>query len=223
VVRYRGDLEPSQIMQQVPRRRRRGVGVLIILLVLAVALAAAELGFNALFHPWIFYVGGHFHALPYWEGWSRVHSDEAGGDYVLFVRLTTANRSSRLSPSSGVAGISYICTPKHERIRLSVSGGMAYKLPLDTIGQPITLEMLHRPWYSASHTDSRPNLQVQGVWADRAIDADDHASIGDAFTADGSVIRADAPSVPHIPETLHFTLKEGQYSDFVKACGESPH
>ena len=191
-----------------------------ILLVLAIALAAAELGFNALFHPWIFYAGGHFHALPYWQGWSRVHSDAAGGDYVLFVRLTTANPRSRIYPSSGVAGISYICTPKHERIQLALRGGMAYKLPLDTIGQPITLEMLYRPWNSAPHTDNRPSLQIHGVWADHGIDADDQASIANAFAVDGSVIRADTPSHPHIPETLHFTLREGQYSDFMKACGE---
>lgn len=75
-----------------PRRARHGWVVQVLgVLALGVVLLLTS---NAVFTPWSFYMGGHFHLFPQWSGWGRMHSNLAG-DYILYVQL---------SPTSGGRG-----------------------------------------------------------------------------------------------------------------------
>src|ERR1700719_4159551 len=64
----------------------RGALVRLFIL-LALACGGLLLGIDAVFTPWAFYMGGHFHINPQWAGWGRMHSNLAG-DYALYVSIT---------------------------------------------------------------------------------------------------------------------------------------
>ena len=53
-----------------------GFGMLGSLLVLAI---------DAVFMPWSFYMGGHFHPIPTWRGWGKLHSES--GPRLRLVRV----------------------------------------------------------------------------------------------------------------------------------------
>ncbi len=52
--------------------------VLLILIVGSVLLVLLQ----GVLYPWSFYLGGHFHWYPGWQGISRVHT--AAGDYTIY-------------------------------------------------------------------------------------------------------------------------------------------
>src|SRR5450432_79204 len=45
----------------------------------------------AIFMPWAFVMGGGFHILPTWQGWGKMHSNTAGGDYVIRISIYPKN------------------------------------------------------------------------------------------------------------------------------------
>ena len=151
------------------RRPRQGLRLLVVML-LAVALMFAT---EAIFNPWIYFTGGHWHALPEWQGWGRFTA--GGGQYALYVRmLPRPSGPPYLSKSLG--GDALLCTPGGERLHLGLYGSMAKHLPLDVRGQVVYLGISRRsawaPWSSASYRAAgSPGLQLKGVWGDDAIDA----------------------------------------------------
>jgi hypothetical protein len=203
-----------------PRRRRRRFGLLTQLLLLLILGSAFFLLVTAVFAPWGYYLGGHFHPLPFWQGWGRTHVAAAGGDYLLFVRVEPSSRGSKMYLSTNLRGIAYLCTPKGERFRLSLGGSMPRHLPLDTVGQPIHLYMSNAPgWKTGFITDRRPYLNFYGKWADRQLVLDDHKTLSNAFLPDGTLYKAHDSNHPRAGEATQVTLKEGTYTEFEAACG----
>jgi hypothetical protein len=186
-------------------------------------LLAAICGFVFLlpsfFTPWAYYLGGHFHWLPYWQGWGRVTVASAGGDYVLYVQMEPTTRGSRILPSSNLTGSAYLCTPAGERFRLRMGGSMPFRLNRITTGEPIHLYMSNSLAWNHNFTgDHRPSLDFYGIWADRAIVLDDRRTLSTSFLADGTVYRRHDPGHPMGKETANLTLKEGSYKEFQAAC-----
>lgn len=86
-----------------PRRRR--FGLLTQLIVLLVCGGAFFLLVTAVFSPWGFYLGGHFHPLPYWQGWGKTNVASAGGEYLLFARVQPSARGSKMYLTTNLSGI----------------------------------------------------------------------------------------------------------------------
>ena len=201
-----------------PRKPRVGcVGCLghtaWILAVGAIFLLAS----TAVFYPWAFYLGGKFHILPYWQGVGKLHAKS--GDYVLFVRLEPTPRGSGMYLETNLTGISYICTPRGESLRLSLGGGMRKYLSRSTDGEAIHLYMIYRPWNFQFISDRRPHLSFRGHWHNPDLVMDDDGSIGRAFQPDGTVYRGNDPNRPYRQDVLPVTFTPGSYSDFEAACG----
>ena len=201
-----------------PARRRR-FGLLTQLIILLVCGCAFVLLVTAVFAPWAYYLGGHFHPLPYWQGWGKMNVASAGGEYLLFARVEPTSRGSKMYLSTNLSGIAYLCTPKGERYRLSLGGSMPRHLPLDTLGQPIHLYMSNAPgWKTQFLTDRRPYLDFYGKWGDRQLVLDDRKALSRAFLPDGTLYKAHDPSHPGGSEIAHVTLEEGSYDEFEAAC-----
>ncbi len=96
------------------------------MLVLALALMFAV---SAIFFPWIYFAGGHWHALPEWRGWGHFTAD--GGEYALFVRMMPGKSGTRMYLTTALSGDALLCTPEGQSLRLGLHGGMAKHLPLD--------------------------------------------------------------------------------------------
>jgi hypothetical protein len=195
---------------------RRFGGLTQILLALALGCVVVLLA-TAVFAPWGFYLGGHFHPIPYWQGWGKMHASTAGGDYVLFVRMEPSSRGSRIIPGSNLKGVAYLCTPKGERLRLSLGGTMARNVGTNLMGEKIHLYISNSPLCKWS-TDRKPSLNFYGNWGDREIVADDHKSISTGFLPDGSVYRGHDRTHTMGKELVQVTIKEGDYGEFEAAC-----
>src|SRR5205085_11482331 len=91
------------------------VRTVLSLLVGILALVATM----AVFAPWGFFMGGRFHLFPMWQGWGRMHSVTAGGDFVLFVSMQPRPGRSGISH---VVGTGVLCTPRGETFNLRLGG-----------------------------------------------------------------------------------------------------
>lgn len=187
-------------------------------------LLLALLGFVALLPsflaPWSYYLGGHFHWLPYWQGWGRVHVESAGGDYVLYVQMEPSmRRGSGIYSTSNLTGTAWLCTPAGERLRLSLGGTMRYGLNHITTGETIHLYMSNSRTFASNFTgDHKPYLNFYGRWADRSIVMEDHKALSSSFLPNGTVNHSQSPTRPLGKEAAKFTLREGSYKEFEAAC-----
>lgn len=168
---------------------------------------------TAVFTPWGFFLGGSFHILPYWQGWGWLHSKRSG-DYVLFVRMQP--RSPTRLGNAYLSGVAYLCTPRGERFRLSLSALMGNHLGRSTEGEAISLHLYNRPALSWNpDPDRRPRLDLRGRWEPPGLVLRDAGSIAEAFLADGRVNLGDWPATR---DTIPLTLAEGSSSGFDAAC-----
>jgi hypothetical protein len=152
------------------RRPQHGWLKIFVLLLLGVASVFAT---QALFSPWIYFTGGHWHALPEWQGWGRFTAD--GGEYFLYIRMTP-RPSGAPYLSKSLSGDALLCTPAGEHLHLGLWASMAKHLPLDVRGQAVFLGISQRhvwaPWSSSSYRAAgSPGLQLKGIWGDGALDA----------------------------------------------------
>jgi len=184
----------------------------ILFLVLGVVFVALV---QAVFAPWGYYLGGHFHLVPTWQGWGRMHTP-TGRDYVVFVRVFPSPRGSRMG-FANLSGIGYLCTPRHEEIRMNLGGTMDKHLGRDTQGQWVHLYMYHRPFFSLS-AERRPGLEIYGTWGDEQVSGDDHGSLGRAFNPDDTVYLGRAPDRRPSFGPVQVTLRAGAKRDFDAAC-----
>jgi hypothetical protein len=148
-----------------PRYWLRTFGVMLLAL-------AAMFATQAIFNPWIYFTGGHFHPLPEWHGWGRFTVN--GGEYALYVRMLP-RPSGPPYLSKSLRGDALLCTPAGEHVRLGLYGSMAKHLPLDVRGQAVYLGIARpsvwAPWSEASYRAAgSPGLQLKGIWGDGAID-----------------------------------------------------
>ena len=198
-------------MQTVPRAKKRGLGCFSGIFVLFVVGSVAVLGFDALFAPWSFYLGGTFHIIPYWQGWGRMHT-KSSGDYLLFVRLTGPGSAKY---HAYMRGDGELCTPRGERIYMRMGANMDKHVGTDLEGQPVWIYMYHRPRFWGN-PDRRPSLDFHGKWQNPDIVMNDGGTLLTEFTPDGTLYAG--AKRPAKNEVLQLTLKQGSRDGYDAAC-----
>lgn len=194
------------------RLRPRRLGCLGSLVALLVIGALAYLGPVAIFAPWGFFLGGHFHVLPMWQAWGRIHSPTEG-DYLLYVQMAPTPGTRGFA---AVSGLAEVCSPRGVISRLTLGGNMERHMWADTEGKRIHLYLHRRDWFNyAFNTDRRPRLDLYGAWHNPVLELDDRGSLSEAFNRDGSVNMGRQASPRW---TSHLALREGTHSAFAAAC-----
>jgi len=194
------------------RSRSGCFGSLIQLAGVFVLCGVALLVFTAVFRPWGFYLGGTFHLIPYWQGWGTMRS-KAGEEYVVLVNMWPGS-PTRLG-SAYLTGDGYVCTPKHERIRLRMTALMGRHLGRNTDGEAISVHMYSRPGPLSTNQARRPSIDFRGRWSGNSLVMTDVGSIDQAFLPDGSVNRGHLPAAR---DSLPITISAGAMSGFEAAC-----
>ena len=190
-----------------PARPTRRGGCLRTLLGLA-AIAIVGLTVAGVFAyvvaPWNFNFGGHFHPLGGWRGRAQFHSATAGGDYDMWLSFDVTVPQRLRSPLKGTA---VLCTPRGERLVLTLSGDMPRDHGADLENVPLHL-YLHRLAPLATTIEGRrPHLDLYGAFGDSVLNVEDRGSIGTAFGPDGAV-RQSLANVPQSAENIHITFKQ---------------
>lgn len=172
---------------------------------------------SAAFTPWGFFMGGHFHLLQRWQGWGKMHSNAAGGDYVLY--LSISPRTGRGMGLSNVGGTGKLCTPQGEAFPMSVTGDFDKNIGTDTNGKAASFYLSSR--YKANNKFSykaKPALELHGKWVNPDLVLDDHGSIANNFGPDAKLYTGKSPVSPATAEVAALTLHEGSKSEFEAAC-----
>jgi len=197
-----------------PKKPRSGGPLrLLFVAVLAVSMVLAILG---VFEPWGFYMGGQFHIIPMWQGWGRMHSNSAGGDYAIYVWFWPA--SGRLRALTYVSGNAMLCTPHGERFNLTLGGNFERPAGVDLNGKTASFYMYNRTVkHILNGGNARPELELRGRWNNPDLVLDDHSSLQRNFDHDARP-RASLTGVPYLGEVSPVTLREGGKSDFDAAC-----
>jgi hypothetical protein len=206
--------QPVKFPPATPPFRRKGAGCLVQLLTVFALGVVLVLAIDAVFAPWAFYMGGHFHIYPGWTGWGKLHSNTAG-DYVLYVSIspTTGGRGTyRAVPH--VKGNAVLCTPRGEKYKLRVGGDFGKASGTDLQGKTA---YLYAHNYSVFSSSTSPSLEFRGKWNNPDLVLDDQGSINRAFDP-GGVLVTNSHKRPYIQEVAPLTLHEGSRSDFEAAC-----
>ena len=140
------------------------------------------------------------------------------GDYIWMVRFGPSSRSSKMYAGSHLKGNAWLCTPRGERFRMRLGGGMRPYLNRSTDGEAVHLYMNYWPWFAPVTGDHRPSLDFRGHWQNPNLVGDDHGSVSNAFNADASVYRGGERARPYSSEAVPVTFVPGSYSDFEAAC-----
>ena len=173
------------------RRRRRGcLGCLAqifgILLIGSIVSGIFYVGMTRVFYPWAFYFGGHSHWLPVWQGVATAHTDK--GDYTLTLYLEPT-RGGRTYNLPTVKGTGLLCTPRGDRFKLFVHGGMFEKVETDSNGKEISIRYYRHTFFGgiSGEYEQPPRLELRGKWHNPDLVMDDGGSLAAAFLPDGSV------------------------------------
>jgi hypothetical protein len=194
----------------------RKLGCMGQLVLLIVMLAVIGFGIPALFTPWGFFMGGRFHVFPMWQGWGKMHSNTAGGDYVI--RLYFYPKTGRTLGTTHEKGNAVLCTPRGEKFNLSLGGDFQKDLRTDTNGKTASFYMSNQSTKSKFTGQDRPHLELRGKWANPDLVLDDHGSIARNFEPDATLYNGHSPSRPYMREVVPVTLHEGGNSEFEAAC-----
>ena len=197
-----------------PGKPRRGC--LTQLIFLLIILIVVGVGIPALLTPWGFFMGGRFHLLPMWQGVGRIHSNKAGGDYVLYIWFYPRIRKG--TGATHVAGNGELCTPRGEKFYLSVGGDFEKNLRLDTNGKTARFYMSNNSIKGKFSGQRQPYLELKGKWNNPDLVMDDHGSIARAFEPDATLYTGHSPGRPYMAEVAPVTLHEGGKGDFEAAC-----
>jgi hypothetical protein len=184
--------------------------------VLLVLIVVVLVGLPALLTPWGFFMGGSFHVIPSWTGWGKMHSNKAGGDYVIMITISPKTGKG-LGPAH-LSGNAWLCTPRGEKFTLKLGGDFQKDIRLDTNGKTASFYMDTYTVKSQFTGDSRPYLEFRGKWNNPDLVLDDHGSIARAFTPDATLWPKGGKERPYISEVVPVTLHEGSNSDFEAAC-----
>jgi hypothetical protein len=180
------------------------LGTLLGVAALAIAGFAVAGVFAYVVAPWNFNFGGHFHPLGGWRGRGRFHSATAGGEYDMWLSFEVTVPRRLRSPLDGTA---VLCTPRGERLVLTLSGDMPREHGADLGNVPLHL-YLHRLAPLATTIEGRrPHIDLYGAFGDSVLNVEDRGSIGTAFAPDGTVRRSFA-NVQQSSENLHITFEE---------------
>jgi len=200
----------------VPTPKKPRSGGLLRLIVVLVLVGGAMLAALAVFAPWGFFMGGQFHIMPTWQGWGRMHSNSAGGDFAIYVWFWPD--SGRLRGLTYVKGNAMLCTPRGERFNLTLGGNFERPAGLDLNGKTASFYMYNRTVkHILSGGNARPELELRGRWNNPDLALDDHGSIQRNFDHDAR-LRTSVTGVPYLGEVSPVTLREGGKGDFEAAC-----
>jgi len=204
-------VNPSSFPPGMPAPRRARPGCVVQVLAALVFGAAVVLGIQAVFTPWGFYMGGHFHIVPQWTGWGQMHSKTAG-DYAVLV--TFSPKTGRYMGLTHVSGNAVICTPRGEKFKLRLSGDFENPHGTDLQGKTAHL---YANYYSTFSGSTAPSLDFRGRWNNPDLVLDDGGSLNRAFDPGGALV-TNHHMRPYKQEVVPLTLHEGSKSDFNAAC-----
>jgi hypothetical protein len=204
-------LNPSSLPPGVPAPRKARHGCVVQVLGALVLGVVVLMGIMAVFTPWGFYMGGHFHIIPSWTGWGQMHSKLAG-DYAVLV--TFSPKTGRHLGLTHVSGNAVICTPRGEKFKLRLSGDI--QNPHGTDLQGMTAH-LYANNYSTFSGSTAPSLDFRGRWNNPDLVLDDGGSLNRAFDPGGALV-TNHHMRPYKQEVVPLTLHEGSNSEFNAAC-----
>ena len=204
-----------EIPQRPPRRRLGCFTQVFIALLLGVVLVLA---IDAVFAPWSYYMGGRFHWIPMWQGWGKMHSNVAGGDYLLYVSLTPGRGARGVAH---VTGTGILCTPKGETFRMTLGADFEKYMGASTDGKHDYMYMHKRGTFYSSASDPRPELEFHGAWHNPDLVLDDKGTMSRTFSPDATLYESQRR--PATRETIPLTLHEGTRSEFDAACETLKH
>ena len=166
--------------------------------------------------PWAFYMGGGFHWFPQWQGWGRLHSNSAGGDYAIYLYFYP--KIGRYTGPAYVAGRALLCTPRGERFNLNLGGDFQRDIRRDTNGKTASFYMFNRTArHILSGGNARPELELRGHWNNPDLVLDDHGSVARNFDRNATLY-PDGKNRPYMGEISPVVLHQGGKSDFEAAC-----
>lgn len=194
-----------------PGPRKSGHGCVVQVLGALALGVVVLLGIMAVFTPWGFYMGGHFHIVPQWSGWGQMHSKLAG-DYALYVSFSP--KTGRHLGLTHVSGNAVICTPRGEQYKLRLSGDFENPHGTDLQGKTAHLYMNN---YHVISGSTAPSLDFRGKWNNPDLVLDDHGSLTRAFDPGGKLV-TNQHMRPYVQEVVPLTLHEGSRADFNAAC-----
>lgn len=186
----------------------------IVVFLVLVAVGAIYFGL----YPWGFFLGGSFHPLPIWTGWGKMQSSQAG-DYFLYVEIWPSTKAlETIIPHTFVRGRGYLCTPKGEHFYMNLSGEMRPRIYLNTVGEPIELDM--RNWRTPMPVarQLRPSFSIWGSWGRGEITGEDRQSLSKNFLPDGRLRPQNTYAAPAEMEDVRVVLRQGSRSQWESAC-----
>lgn len=191
---------------------RPGRNLLLKLAALAVLAFGLPFALYAVFAPWAFFMGGHFHLNPKWAGWGRMHS-KTSGDYAIYITISPS--FGRGHSYTDITGKGALCTQRGDFYRLSMAGSFEEGSGADLQGRTATIYPHN---YNPKHTGHNdPSLEFRGKWNNPDLLLDDQGSIDRAFDSDGSLAKTNQVHSDK-QERVLLTLHEGSRSDFDTAC-----
>jgi hypothetical protein len=203
-------------MDTVTPPRKSRLGCVTQLVLVALLCGVVGIGVVAVTAPWGFFMGGRFHLIPQWQGWGRMHSNLAGGDYVLYIFFSP--KSGKGLGTTHVSGNGFLCTPRGETFFLSVGGDFEKNIRTDTNGKTANFYMNNRSVASQFSGNTKPSLELRGKWINPDLVMDDHGSIARNFEPDAKLYTVHSPGRPYMAEVVAVTLHEGSKSEFESAC-----
>jgi hypothetical protein len=168
------------------------------------------LAIDAVFTPWAFFMGGHFHLNHKWTGWGRMHSNIAG-DYVIYMSISPYFGRGR--SLTAITGRGALCTQRGDNYTLDVGGSFQEHPGIDLQGKTA---VIYAHNYSRYGSQYNPSLEFRGKWNNPDLVLDDHGSLTQAFDPGG--VLAKNSNMRPIREVVPLTLHEGSRSDFDAAC-----
>lgn len=178
-------------------------------------VVVVEGGLNALLAPYNYYLGGHFHWFPGWQGSARFHTATSGGDYAMWLWFEPTTPGYLKSPFRGGA---YLCTPRGERYRLDMGASMPRHTGTDLTGVPLHLYLFRYTAAAQLSGDTRPKIDLYGSFGNRVLTVDDHASVAHAFNPDATL--NDGHWKGARDEKVHFVLHEASPWTIHPSCAE---
>ena len=204
----------SQPSSKPPRRKLTGTTQLVVFFLLLVVVGALYVGL----YSWGFFLGGNFHPLPDWAGWGKMHSTSAG-DYLLYVAVWPSTRPlERIIPHTFVKGRADLCMPNGQTFHMNLSGEMRPHIYLNTLGEPIELDMANWRAPAAFGQQSRPSFSIWGRWSRGEITGEDRQSLSKNFLPDGQLRPPNTYAAPAQMEDVRVTLHEGTFHEWKRAC-----
>jgi len=204
------------------RRRTRlgcGLGCLTQTLLVFALTAAVMVAAQWVFASWAFFLGGHFHPIPVWQGIARTHAPS--GDFVVYVWFTPSGHS-RVSNLTTFTGGGTVCSPRGERFSLTLYAVVTEHHGRDTNGAPVRIEMHRRPWYSIIGTwHHRPRLKLSGRWQNPDLVMNDDGTLSQAFLPDGRLYDGPPSRQPAARESLPLVFHETPWTLVAPGCQAS--